>query len=178
MDMGNETPHSIIAAAFAQLEEGGSVSLDSVARAVGLTKPGVMYHYPTKEALMLALVDSVLDRWESELTARLGATSSQAGPHERIRAYLDWSPSGEFSETDLVAMSDPKLRRTLTHRWTERLAPWLTLPTDLAPDVRARLIAARLLADGGWLADATNFFPPTPDERARVHLLAHNLIKD
>ena len=69
-------------------------------------------------------------------------------------------------------------RRTLTHRWTERLAPWLTLPTDLAPDVRARLIAARLLADGGWLADATNFFPPTPDERARVHLLAHNLIKD
>lgn len=60
--MGTETPHSIIAAAFAQLEEGGSVSLDSVARAVGLTKPGVMYHYPTKEALMLALVDSVLDR--------------------------------------------------------------------------------------------------------------------
>lgn len=48
MGMGNETPHSIIAAAFAQLEEGGSVSLDSVARAVGLTKPGVMYHYPTK----------------------------------------------------------------------------------------------------------------------------------
>lgn len=40
MDMGNETPHSIIAAAFAQLEEGGSVSLDSVARAVGLTKHG------------------------------------------------------------------------------------------------------------------------------------------
>lgn len=93
--MGTETPHSIIAAAFAQLEEGGSVSLDSVARAVGLTKPGVMYHYPTKEALMLALVDSVLDRWESELTARLGVTSSRRA--RMIGSAPTWT--GRFPES-------------------------------------------------------------------------------
>ena len=55
---------AILAAAFTQLDAGRAVSLDSVARIVGLTKPGVMYHFPTKEALVLALVDSVLDRWE------------------------------------------------------------------------------------------------------------------
>lgn len=154
------------------------MSLDSVARAVGLTKPGVMYHFPTKEALMLALVDSVLDRWEAELTTRLGVPPSHAGARERVSAYLDWSLSGQFSETDLVAMSDPKLRRTLTRRWAERLTPWLALPADLTPDVRARLIAVRLLTDGGWLADATEFFPPTADERARVRRLALDLLKD
>ncbi len=167
----------ILAAAFEQLGEGGAVSLDSVARSVGLTKPGVMYHYPTKEALMLALVDSVLDRWEAELTARLSEPVETASAQERIGAYVDWSFSGKFGESDLVAMSDPKLRRTLTHRWVERIAPWLRLGDDLTPHERAHLIAARLLADGAWLADATDFLPPTAAERDRVRSLAHTLLK-
>ena len=33
-----------------------------------------------------------------------------AAPAARIGAYVDWSLSGGFDETDLVAMSDPKLR--------------------------------------------------------------------
>ena len=72
------------------------MSLDSVARSVGLTKPGVMYHFPTKEALMLALVDSVLDRWEEALIARLGSSPTEAVASARIGAYLDWSLSGGF----------------------------------------------------------------------------------
>lgn len=159
---------AILAAAFSQLDEGRAVSLDSVARSVGLTKPGVMYHFPTKEALMLALVDSVLDRWEEALVARLGSSPEGAAPAARIGAYVDWSLSGGFDETDLVAMSDPKLRRSLTQRWAERLAPWLVVPDDVA----------RLLADGGWLAEAANVSPPTPGDLAQLRAFAHNLVKD
>ena len=145
---------------------------------MGLTKPGVMYHFPTKEALMLALVDSVLDRWEEALVARLGSSPEGAAPAARIGAYVDWSLSGGFDETDLVAMSDPKLRRSLTQRWAERLAPWLVVPDDVAPDERTRLLAARLLADGGWLAEAANVSPPTPGDLAQLRAFAHNLMKD
>ena len=169
---------AILAAAFTQLDAWRAVSLDSVARIVGLTKPGVMYHFPTKEALMLALVDSVLDRWEEALIARLGMPPAEAGASARIGAYLDWSLSGGFDETDLVAMSDPKLRRSLTRRWAERLAPWLIVPDDVDPAERTRLLAARLLADGGWLAEAASFYPPTPDERAQLRVFAHTLLKD
>lgn len=56
-------------------------------------------------------------------------------------------------------MSDPKLRRSLTRRWAERLAPWLVVPDDVDPAERTRLLAARLLADGGWLAEAASFYP-------------------
>ena len=75
-------------------------------------------------------------------------------------------------------MSDPKLRRSLTRRWAERLAPWLIVPDDVDPAERTRLLAARLLADGGWLAEAASFYPPTPDERAQLRVFAHNLLKD
>ena len=81
-------------------------------------------------------------------------------------------------KTDLVAMSDPKLRRSLTQRWAERLAPWLVVPDDVAPAERTRLLAARLLADGGWLAEAANVSPPTPGDLAQLRAFAHNLLKD
>lgn len=175
--MSSASPESILDAATTQLDTGAAVSLDSVARAVGLTKAGVMHHFPTKEALMIALVDAVLDQWDRELCARLSVPADDATPVDRIRAYLDWSLSGEFSESDLVVMSDPKLRRPLTARWVERLTPWLALPDGLPLDERARLSAVRLMADGGWLADAAHFLPPTPQERERIRTLGHDLLK-
>lgn len=175
--MATITRSAILRAAAEQLDDGQSVSLDSAARAVGLTKPGVMHHFPTKESLMLALVDSVLDHWELELTARLAVPVAEATAVQRTLAYLDWSLSGDFCESDLVAMSDPRLRRPMTRRWVERMTPWLVLPHDLDPALRARLIAVRLLADGAWLADATDFFPPNASERDHVRSLAHDLLK-
>ncbi len=53
-------------------EGGGTITLDATAKQVGLTKPGLMYHFPTKEALMLAVVDHVAERWEALLQQRLG----------------------------------------------------------------------------------------------------------
>ena len=55
------------------------------------------------------------------------------------------------------AFDVPKLRRSLTQRWAERLAPWLVVPDDVAPDERTRLLAARLLADGGDVAGEPDF---------------------
>ena len=176
--MASNSREEILAHALDIIRGGGAISFDSVAQSSGLSKPGLMYHFRTKEALMLALVDSVLDRWEEALIARLGSSPTEAVASARIGAYLDWSLSGGFDETDLVAMSDPKLRRSLTRRWAERLAPWLIVPDDVDPAERTRLLAARLLADGGWLAEAASFYPPTPDERAQLRVFAHNLLKD
>jgi AcrR family transcriptional regulator len=42
---------------LALLRRGVTVSLESAAQACGLSKPGLMHHFHTKQALMLALVD-------------------------------------------------------------------------------------------------------------------------
>lgn len=127
---------------------------------------------------MLALVDHVVDAWERELAARLPRPLTQASPRERIRAYLDWALSGSFDVGDLVMLADPRLRDRLTSRWVERLAPWVELPADLPVDIRVRLISVRLMADGAWLADATDVFPLPADERTRIRAIAHRLMED
>lgn len=168
----------ILQGALDLLREGGTVTLESAARQAGLTKPGLMHHFRTKQALMLALVDHVVDRWERELADRMTTPLAEASPRDRAVAYLDWTLSGEFDTADLVMLADPRLREGLTARWGDRLAPWIDPPADLPPDDRARLTAVRMLADGAWLAGATGLFPLAADQRDRVRAQALRLLEE
>jgi hypothetical protein len=61
-------------------------------------------------------------------------------------------------------------------RWTERFHRWVQVPADASPTDQARLHAARLLADGAWLADSSNTFPLADDERPQVLSVALDLL--
>jgi AcrR family transcriptional regulator len=174
--MSGSSRDRILDGALELLRAGGTVSLESAARHVGLSKPGVMYHFPTKEALMLALVDRVMDGWEAEMARRLPAPADQVPARERLRAYLDWCLSGEFDDADLVMLTDPRLRAELRQRWVARVMPWVALPEDLPPGRRGPLEAVRLIADGAWFADASGVLALDPDERARVWAVADALL--
>lgn len=168
----------ILDAALEALRAGESISLDSAARRSGLTKAGLMHHFRTKEVLMLGLVDLVAERWEECLGAHLDVPVDEATPTSRIRAYVDYALSGDFDETDMVILSDPRLRQPLADRWVEKMQRWLVLPSDLPPELRANLNAARLLADGAWFASSTGVFALTPDERDQVRLVVYNLLEN
>lgn len=166
----------ILDSALELLRSGGTVSLESAAQRSGLTKPGLMHHFRTKQALMLALVDHVCDRWERELSRRLPGPPAEASAQDRMLAWVDYSLSGSFDSADLVMLADPRLREQLSGRWAERLAPWIVLPAELPADVRTQLLSARMLADGVWLADATGVLPLADDERDRVRAVAVELV--
>lgn len=172
-----DTRTRILVGALDLLREGGSVSLESAAERVGLTKPGLMYHFRTKEALMVGLVDHVVDGWEAELVRLVGSRPEQASADARIRAYLDFALTTNFDETDMVILSDPRLRNSLSTHWEDRMAPWVELPAGLDDDVRSRFLAVRLLADGAWFASAANVLAPEPAERERVRAVAHELLR-
>lgn len=171
------TRDGLLGAALRLIRNGEPVSLESVARAAGLTKPGLMYHFPTKAALMSALVDHLIDRYERELIARLPGDGSP-NVEERLAAYVDWAFTADIDNADLVVFTDPRLRDQLTKRWTWRLRPWLEVPNNLPAGRRTRLLAARLIADGSWFADASGILPLRGGERLQVRNTALALIKE
>ncbi|HLS63222.1 MAG TPA: TetR/AcrR family transcriptional regulator [Ruania sp.] len=174
--MVNETHARILLAAREMLSADGTVSLDSVARQVGLTKPGLMHHFPSKEALMVALVDAVIDQWEEQLTETLGAEPAEVGAVDRIGAYARFVLSQDFDRSDVVVFADPRLHRTLVDRWEERMTPWWSVPDDATETTRTRLLAVRLLADGAWFASASGMLVPSPEERRRLRPLVEELL--
>lgn len=165
----------ILTTAVAMLRRGETISLESVAVAAGLTKPGLMYHFKTKEALMLGVVDRVADEQEVELRAALDDVDP-ASPWPRLTAYVRWMMSGSVDEADLAMMADPRLRDALMRRWEERMLPWTQVPDHVDAATRARLEGARLMSEGAWFADASGVMPLDPDVRPGVQALAEQLM--
>ncbi|HLQ80691.1 MAG TPA: TetR/AcrR family transcriptional regulator [Brachybacterium sp.] len=179
------TREAMLDAAEAHLGEGGTLTLDSAARAAGVTKPGLMYHFSTKEQLLGAILDRMSARYERELLAQVadrfpGAVDdlASAPAEQRHLAYLEWACRAELSAADLVIFADPHLRVTLTERWQEQVETWLHVPAVAGPVRRARLLAVRLMADGLWFDRAAGLLDEVGAEAERLRSLAADLLEE
>src|SRR5690625_7156467 len=66
-------------AAEAHLGADCTLTLDSAARDAGVSKPGLMYHFATKEALLNAILDRMIFRYEAGLLAAVGGVRESGG---------------------------------------------------------------------------------------------------
>lgn len=178
MVMRPNLKHEVIAAAIDLADESGisGVTLDAAAKRAGLTKGGVIYHFPTKQALLLALSDHLVERWEAAMITELGRPVQEASAAERIRTYVKIvaDPGDRFTRADIAVATEAWFSPDLMQPWITRLAPWFALGDELPRAERARLEAVRLATDGLWIAEATRIHTPDPEGRKALieHLLA------
>ena len=174
---------AMLDAAEAHLGEGGTLTLDSAARAAGVTKPGLMYHFSTKEQLLGAILDRMTARYECEMLALVAARHgaeiedfAEAPAEQRVLAYLDWACTGAIDAADLVIFADPHLRVTLTERWEDQLSRWLGISAGVDADRGARLLAVRLMADGLWFDRASGLDVGSAEQLDQTRELARDLL--
>jgi len=171
----------MLEAADEYLRSTGAISLETAAKAAGVTKAGLMYHFPTKEALMAAVIDRRLSRYEKQFMIHVRELTESddlddATVEQRLAAYLVWTCTGEFDATDLIVFADPRLRETLTRLWIERLEPWLAIPDSVERSRHARLLSARLLADGMWFGVVSGSVDIPQRQRSDVLTVALDLV--
>lgn len=152
------------------VEEGiGAVTLNAVAARAGVSKGGLQHHFSSKQELLEALSNQVLQHFMSQV-ATLAAADSEA--HGRnTRAYLRTSADGfvEVGERELwkaammLVMARPEFR-TPYQEWEAA-----SLQQDTAQcDDATRLLLCRLAADGLWLADLLGHRTIDPAQRAAL----------
>src|SRR5436190_23026109 len=64
----------------------GSLTLEAVAREAGVSKGGLLYHFPSKSDLIIAIVERLGTRCESEHARALETDSKEPGAF--TRAYV------------------------------------------------------------------------------------------
>ncbi|MGN9840653.1 TetR/AcrR family transcriptional regulator [Nonomuraea sp. H19] len=162
------------AAAEVLLSEGAeSLTLEAVARRAGVSKGGLFYHFPTKQALVAAMVE--------RLTTAFDLALAQAGdrPGDYLRAYVEATiPERHTTATvpaDRVTVAllagvlvDPAGLEPLR----ERYAAWQARLADDGVDPAAAT-AVRLAVDGWWVARLLGLGAPGPElhERTRRYLM-------
>jgi AcrR family transcriptional regulator len=151
------------AAAVVRRDGPRALTLDTVAAQAGLSKGGLLYHFATKDALVEALVEDWLDRFEAEV---IKGTAERSWALAYARACTQPRSAAERA-TDvalLVAMAgDPGGLETVRRRY----ATWQDRLVADAPDaVDATLV--RLAADGLWFAGLLGLAPPTGQLRQAI----------
>ena len=105
-------------------------SLKSIADEVGIRKPSLLYHFPSKDELRLAVLGRVFTRWSEVLPRILQAATSGEARFE-----------GLVSEVIRFFAEDPNRARLLLREMLDRpellreqmsqyVAPWIAIITD------------------------------------------------
>lgn len=146
------------------------LTLESAAVEAGVSKGGVLYHFPSRAALVAAMVERFVVSFDADLE-HFGAYGGEPG--DFVRAYLDATLAlgepGDVRDRRLGSAllagvaSDPDLLEPLRRRY---LAWQGSVESDGID--RAVATAIRYAADGIWLCDLFSLAPIRDDDRIAV----------
>jgi AcrR family transcriptional regulator len=153
------------------------LTLEAVARAAGVSKGGLLYHFATKQDLIVAMLTDTLVEADAILDSLAAADSRQPGAF--ARAYLEFVSRGEHRRVDsasgifaAAALDEGDLTpaRAMFRRWQDRLL-------DDGIDTGMALLA-RVVADGLWLIDLFDLAPPDSSQREELLSLVDQLLTE
>ncbi|ADV67810.1 TetR/AcrR family transcriptional regulator [Deinococcus maricopensis] len=149
------------------------LTLDTVAREAGVSKGGLLYHFPSKDALALALLHRELDAFDAALDAHIAADPDTHGAF--TRAYLNLSLTPNPHLGPLFTLAAQNLGDDLLTPIRARYATYRArTEADGVPGAVAHLIVHA--ADGLWFTDLLGLAPLTATQRADLHAFALDLL--
>ncbi len=167
----------VIAAARLIIESGiQTLTLEAVAVAAGISKGGLLYHFPSKEALIVGMIDVFIQQFEHHLTANLADAAET--PNAWIRAYVITSlaaVSGEF-EISAAMMAAVEVNPSLLDPLRERYAVWQSKFDQAVNPPLARMI--RLAVDGWWITNLLGLAPTSDQDRAALQSTILQLVEE
>ena len=171
----SETGLSILYAAAEVIRRTGSLNLtlEAVAKQAGVSKGGLLYHFPNKEALIAALIQHELDTGERALDAlqALEAESSGSWTRSYMALTMNGDPGQDVSAGLLAAVAlNPQLLEPVRARY--RIWQHAAETDGLEPGLGTLL---RLAMDGLWLSDLLGLVALQGEQREALRRLVERL---
>ena len=159
----------VLTSAIALIEEHGlnAVSLESVADRAGISKGGLMYHFPTRQALLLGIVNALAADWERQLQELAGGPADSVDDDTRLRAYV-LSMATSVTRAELMLTLEATQNPDLGDAWQPVLARWAPGVSDTATEAGRRRYLKMLAAEGMWLHDALDPRAMTAEQRTAM----------
>lgn len=165
----------LIETAIAIVEESGleALTYDSLSKASGLSKSGLIYHFPSRDEMLLAINQKMAADWEAELESFAGAPAQNLTLKERVRAMLH-TLSGNATRADLLLALNARPKPELQAVWDEVMERW-NVPHDQLKE-NPQLFLLNVIGDGLWIHDHVNGFDLSTEERAILIAAAEKLL--
>ena len=136
------------------------LTLDSAAKAAGLSKGAVLYHFKTKDALVEALLVGVLDQFDMATETIMAKDGASQGSYAAAYAIASFDPRSNTPEAAAGLLAAVTNNIDLLAPAAERHEGYQQkLEADGIPAAVATLV--RLAADGLYFARAFKLAPPS-----------------
>ncbi len=150
-----------------------SLSLNAVAYEAGVSKGGLLHHFPNKQALIFALFARLLAIMEAAISAPMAADKTAYGRF--TRAYLHYLSAPELTDTQesrqlmvlSLAMPDEQVLRQC---WRD----WMLAQGDELDNGHTGILV-RYAADGIWLSELTEGRTMSTEHRQALVKTLHNM---
>lgn len=168
---------SLLLTAAAQLAVNNgfaALTLDAVAHCAGVSKGGLLHHFPNKQILIETMLKEMLDRLDGSIAVHLAQDSEPGGRFTRayIRAVTDSVDDCFESRLRGISALTMCADASLAALWREWLQKHLAQCTDDDLSTLAHIL--RYAADGIWLDDISTLEKQHKPVRtaAIAHLIA------
>lgn len=162
----------IAAACQIIIDKGGvHLTLDAVAAAAGISKGGLLHHYPSKDALLKGVVQYLIDSFDRRMSAVL-ASEEREVPHKAgrwLRAYVHVCFHADATEDRLIAALGASVTAHATLLDDLRASLDKAQASALNDGLpHARATAIRLACDGLWLGELAGMSPVVEPLRTQL----------
>jgi AcrR family transcriptional regulator len=144
-------------------------SLQMIADELGFTKAAIYHHFRTREQLLAAILEPILN----ELRAVIESAEKKRTPHARAEHMLSGYAAVAVRNRGLVAVlaADPSVASVLTEHaeWGDLIARQLKLLADVEPGPAGQIKAAMVFAGMAGAAGPTG--ANLDDDVLRAHLV-------
>lgn len=148
----------IIDAAVDLIEHRGvdAVTFESLVQASGLSKSGIIYHFPSRHALLLGIHVHLAEKWEAQLVSAAGGPADEVDRPGRLRAVV-LTLGHTAPRADLLMALNSHTHPDFTTPWDRVTQAWLPDPEHVMDsELATAAYLVKLMADGLWLHDHVN----------------------
>lgn len=150
------------------VEKGAAgLTLDAVAAAAGVSKGGLLHHFPSKADLLFGLLDDLIARMDAAIAAAMRVDPEPHGRFTRAYVGVTFGTGAMAEEARWKAMTIPLLAEPdLRARWRD----WIALQAErhAGTDTSLDCTLARFALDGLWLASVLESHPMDAAQAERM----------
>lgn len=166
------------------LREGmGRLTIDAVAKVAGLSKAGLLHHFPSKDALVLAMVTRHVDRWRGEFMALRERLRGEGHASPTAGAMMGLCMSGRCVSDEDERTGNRVLIAALVHD-EKHIEPLRRLHEEVVALVDQEELRpgagelVHLAVHGLWLGMIFGFQTPSESRLAKVRGVLQRLLDD
>lgn len=170
--MSTENKYDILLDAAERIvrRDGASkLTLDSVAANAGVSKGGLLYHFPNKEALIAAMVTRMLKKFEDAHKEAMMEDPVESGRWTRawVRSSVGTDGSSQHENTAAGLLAAVAMNPCLADPMRQYYVEWRAMIANDGIRSEDAMIVS-LAADGLWMADLLGFAAPQGAERRKI----------